>query len=591
MTAASATTSSSPTTSCWPAIATVGDFAILGGGAAVIQFARVGAHAFLGGMSGLENDLIPYGMALGNRAYLSGLNIVGLQRRGFSRERDPRPAPRLPAAVRRRGHADRSASRTSRRSSPTTRSCRRSSRSSAPAASAACARRKKRPRLEAADVAQALHVGYARVVGILAGGGSLPREIAEHVAARGGAVHIVALAGAADADLGDFPLDPGPLGADRRHGARSCATPAVTELVIVGSVRRPDLGEDQARPRLLAQLAGHRAHRRLRGGDDGVLQPRRALLRKQGLQGRLADRRARRSCWCGEGPLGACEAGSAPRCDDRARLRRRARARRFRRRAGGGRRRRAHRGRRRRRRHGRHAGAGRPCSAGCPSGGAADARRARQASQAAPGDARRPAGHRSRHGRSARSRRALPASPCWPAPSRSIAPSWCAAPMPAACSCRASLDRGTAIAAAAPAAYATPFVTVGVPSRRETPANRRMRRAAPRCCSVLEPRDRAAVIDRGHVLAIECGEGIAALIARSGSLRHWGRRRWARRSAVAVVSEAVAADLAAVISSAAAAHLAGIAVVGAHAGRAGARHDARRPQRAVPDRRAVGGTP
>jgi len=63
----------------------VGDFAILGGGAAVIQFARIGAHAFLGGMSGLENDLIPYGMALGNRAHLSGLNIVGLQRRGFSR--------------------------------------------------------------------------------------------------------------------------------------------------------------------------------------------------------------------------------------------------------------------------------------------------------------------------------------------------------------------------------------------------------------------------------------------------------------------------------------------------------------------------
>jgi UDP-N-acetylglucosamine acyltransferase len=65
---------------------TVGPHAILGGGAAVIQFSRIGAHAFLGGMSGLENDLIPYGMALGNRAHLSGLNIVGLQRRGFSRE-------------------------------------------------------------------------------------------------------------------------------------------------------------------------------------------------------------------------------------------------------------------------------------------------------------------------------------------------------------------------------------------------------------------------------------------------------------------------------------------------------------------------
>jgi UDP-N-acetylglucosamine acyltransferase len=65
---------------------TVGDFVIVGGGAGIIQFARVGAHAFIGGMSGLENDLIPYGMALGNRAYLSGLNIIGLQRRGFTRE-------------------------------------------------------------------------------------------------------------------------------------------------------------------------------------------------------------------------------------------------------------------------------------------------------------------------------------------------------------------------------------------------------------------------------------------------------------------------------------------------------------------------
>jgi len=64
---------------------TVGDYAILGGGAAVIQYARIGAHAFVGGMSGLEQDLIPYGMALGNRAYLSGLNIVGLSRRGFSK--------------------------------------------------------------------------------------------------------------------------------------------------------------------------------------------------------------------------------------------------------------------------------------------------------------------------------------------------------------------------------------------------------------------------------------------------------------------------------------------------------------------------
>ena len=63
----------------------------------MIQFARVGAHSFLGGMSGLEQDLIPYGMALGNRAHLSGLNIIGLQRRNFSRSEihDLRRAYRL----------------------------------------------------------------------------------------------------------------------------------------------------------------------------------------------------------------------------------------------------------------------------------------------------------------------------------------------------------------------------------------------------------------------------------------------------------------------------------------------------------------
>ena len=76
---------------------TLGDYVICGGGAAVIQFARVGAHAFVGGLTGLENDLIPYGMALGNRAHLAGLNLVGLRRRGFSREaiHDLRRAYRL----------------------------------------------------------------------------------------------------------------------------------------------------------------------------------------------------------------------------------------------------------------------------------------------------------------------------------------------------------------------------------------------------------------------------------------------------------------------------------------------------------------
>ena len=63
----------------------VGDFAIIGGLSAVHQYVRIGKHAMIGGMSGVENDVIPYGSVMGNRAHLSGLNIIGLKRRGFNR--------------------------------------------------------------------------------------------------------------------------------------------------------------------------------------------------------------------------------------------------------------------------------------------------------------------------------------------------------------------------------------------------------------------------------------------------------------------------------------------------------------------------
>lgn len=64
----------------------IDQYVIMGGGSAVHQFVRIGAHAFVGGLAGIENDIIPYGMALGNRASLAGLNLIGLRRRGFSRE-------------------------------------------------------------------------------------------------------------------------------------------------------------------------------------------------------------------------------------------------------------------------------------------------------------------------------------------------------------------------------------------------------------------------------------------------------------------------------------------------------------------------
>jgi len=65
---------------------TVGDFATLGGLCAVHQYCRIGPHAFVGGMTGVERDVIPYGMVVGDRARLIGLNLRGLQRRGFSKD-------------------------------------------------------------------------------------------------------------------------------------------------------------------------------------------------------------------------------------------------------------------------------------------------------------------------------------------------------------------------------------------------------------------------------------------------------------------------------------------------------------------------
>ena len=64
----------------------VGDFVTIGGYAAVHQHARVGHHAFVTGMSALTGDLIPYGVANGNRAHLRGLNLVGMRRSGMARE-------------------------------------------------------------------------------------------------------------------------------------------------------------------------------------------------------------------------------------------------------------------------------------------------------------------------------------------------------------------------------------------------------------------------------------------------------------------------------------------------------------------------
>ena len=62
------------------------DNVIIGGNSAVQQFSRIGKLAIIGGMTGVEKDVIPYGYIMGNRSYLHGINIVGLKRSGYTSE-------------------------------------------------------------------------------------------------------------------------------------------------------------------------------------------------------------------------------------------------------------------------------------------------------------------------------------------------------------------------------------------------------------------------------------------------------------------------------------------------------------------------
>jgi UDP-N-acetylglucosamine acyltransferase len=62
------------------------DYVFMGGLAAAHQFSRIGRYSFIGGLAAVTKDVIPFGSVWGNHAHLEGLNLVGLRRRGFSRE-------------------------------------------------------------------------------------------------------------------------------------------------------------------------------------------------------------------------------------------------------------------------------------------------------------------------------------------------------------------------------------------------------------------------------------------------------------------------------------------------------------------------
>jgi UDP-N-acetylglucosamine acyltransferase len=58
---------------------------VVGGLSAIIQFVTIGSYSMIGGMSGIDKNVVPFSLALGNRAKLRGLNLVGIRRNNFTK--------------------------------------------------------------------------------------------------------------------------------------------------------------------------------------------------------------------------------------------------------------------------------------------------------------------------------------------------------------------------------------------------------------------------------------------------------------------------------------------------------------------------
>ena len=67
---------------------TIEDSVVIGGNSAVQQFTRIGRLAMIGGMTGVLKDVIPFGLSLGNRNHLQGLNLIGLRRKKYDNQKN-----------------------------------------------------------------------------------------------------------------------------------------------------------------------------------------------------------------------------------------------------------------------------------------------------------------------------------------------------------------------------------------------------------------------------------------------------------------------------------------------------------------------
>ena len=66
---------------------TIEDSVVIGGNSAVQQFTRIGRLAMIGGMTGVLKDVTPFGLSIGNRNYLQGINIIGLRRKKYDNKK------------------------------------------------------------------------------------------------------------------------------------------------------------------------------------------------------------------------------------------------------------------------------------------------------------------------------------------------------------------------------------------------------------------------------------------------------------------------------------------------------------------------
>ncbi len=66
---------------------TIEDSVVIGGNSAIQQFTRIGRLAMIGGMTGVLKDVIPFGLSIGNRNYLQGLNLIGLRRKKYDNKK------------------------------------------------------------------------------------------------------------------------------------------------------------------------------------------------------------------------------------------------------------------------------------------------------------------------------------------------------------------------------------------------------------------------------------------------------------------------------------------------------------------------